>query len=61
MGLIIRTPIHHFRGLVSEKPNQLKLLINKINWKGKKTLDEEDFPDNKVHGDILRGMNHDDI
>ena len=49
-------PIHHFRGLVSEKPNQLKLLINKINWKRKKTLGEEDFPDNKVHGDILRGM-----
>ena len=61
MDLIIRTPIHHFRGLVSEKTNQLKLLINKINWKGKKTLGEEDFPDNKVHGDILRGMTHDDI
>ena len=61
MGLIIKTPIHHFGGLVSEKPNQLKLLINKINWKGKKTLGEEDFPDNKVHGDILRGMTHDDI
>ena len=61
MGLIIRTPIHHFEGLVSEKPNQLKLLINKIYWKGKKTLDEEDFPDNKVHGDILRAMIHADI
>ena len=43
---------------MSEKPNHLKLLDNKINWKGKKTLDEEDFPDNKVHGDILRGMTH---
>ena len=61
MGLIIRTPIHHFVGFVSEKPNQLKLLINKINWKEKKTLDEEDFPNNKVHGDILRGMAHADI
>ena len=61
MGFIIRTPIHHFRGFVSEKPNQLKLLINKIDWKRKKTLGEEDFLDNKVHGDILRGMTHDDI
>ena len=58
MGLIIRTPIHHFGGLVSEKPNQLKLLNDKINGKGKKTLDEGDFPDNKVHGDILKGMTH---
>ena len=61
MGLIIRTPIHHFGGLVSEKPDQLKLLNDKINWKGKKTLREGDFPDNKVHGDILRGMTHADI
>ena len=61
MGLIIRTPIHHFGGLVSKKPNQLKLLINKINSKGKKTLEEQEFPDNKVHGDILREMTHADI
>ena len=61
MGLIIRTPIHHFGGFVSEKPNQLKLLIYKINWKGKKTLGEEGFLDNKFHGDILGGMTHADI
>ena len=61
MDLIIRTSIHHFGGLVSEKPNQLKLLNNKINWKEKRTLGEGDFPDNKVHGDILRVMTHADI
>ena len=39
MGLVARAPVHHFGGM-SEKPNQLKSLKNKINWKGKKTLDE---------------------
>ena len=35
--------------------------MTKSTGRGKKTLGEGDFPDNKVHGDILRGMSHANI
>ena len=50
MGLVARAPIHHFGGM-SEKPNQLKSLKNKINWKGKKHSMKGD-PNPQVQGDI---------